>query len=96
MLAESIEYNESENNSDSGVLQVTGYLRGHSLSANSLVHIPGSGDFQLLKVRQLRTTLNSLYSKQRPYKTISFGINNYNLSLFDNAHVILHIYLFII
>lgn len=33
-----------------GVLQVTGYLRGRSLSVNGLVHITGYNDYQLIKV----------------------------------------------
>ncbi|EDV24926.1 uncharacterized protein TRIADDRAFT_527, partial [Trichoplax adhaerens] len=49
LLAETVEFNECDS-SDNGVLQVTGYLRGHSLSANNLVYIPGSGEYQLLKI----------------------------------------------
>lgn len=33
-----------------GTLKVTGYLRGISLSANQLIHIPGLGDFQLSQI----------------------------------------------
>ncbi|KAA0200020.1 hypothetical protein HAZT_HAZT001232 [Hyalella azteca] len=33
-----------------GTLAVTGFLRGASLSPNDLVHLPGWGDYQLLKV----------------------------------------------
>ena len=33
-----------------GILKVTGYLRGQSLSVNSLVHIPGWGDFQMSQI----------------------------------------------
>ena len=29
---------------------MTGYLRGQNLSVNSLVHIPGWGDFQMLQI----------------------------------------------
>ena len=32
---------------DYGTLQLTGYLRGQTLSVNRLVHLPGWGDFQL-------------------------------------------------
>jgi len=31
-------------------LKVSGYIRGQALSANCLVHMPGSGDFQLLQI----------------------------------------------
>lgn len=33
-----------------GTLKLTGYLRGQVLSVNSLVHIPGWGDFQMQQI----------------------------------------------
>ena len=36
---------------DCGTWLVSGYLRGRALSVNSLVHIPGLGDFQMAQVR---------------------------------------------
>lgn len=36
---------------ESGEWLVSGYLRARTLSANSLVHIPGLGDFQMAQVR---------------------------------------------
>ena len=33
-----------------GTLKVSGYIRGQSLSVNSLVHIPGWGDFQMSQI----------------------------------------------
>lgn len=33
-----------------GNLKVTGYLRGAPLSVNSLIHIPGLGDFQMSQI----------------------------------------------
>ncbi|CAH0557510.1 unnamed protein product [Brassicogethes aeneus] len=33
-----------------GTLKVTGYLRGTPLSVNSLVHVPGLGDFQISQI----------------------------------------------
>lgn len=35
---------------NSGTLAISGYLRGQSLSVNSLVHIPGVGDFQMSEI----------------------------------------------
>lgn len=35
---------------DDGTLKVTGVVRGASLSANRLIHLPNFGDFQILKV----------------------------------------------
>lgn len=34
----------------SGTLKITGYLRGAALSVNSLVHLPGLGDFQMSQI----------------------------------------------
>ena len=33
-----------------GTLKVSGFVRGTSLSVNSLVHLPGLGDFQLEQI----------------------------------------------
>ncbi|KAL7003329.1 hypothetical protein U1Q18_004487 [Sarracenia purpurea var. burkii] len=35
-------------------LVLTGYLRGHNLSVNQLVHVSGAGDFQLCKIELLK------------------------------------------
>lgn len=34
-----------------GTLKVSGYIRGRPLSVNSLVHIPGLGDYQMAQVQ---------------------------------------------
>jgi pre-rRNA-processing protein TSR1 len=44
VLGESIEWDDEN-------LKVTGVVRGASLSANRLVHLPNYGDFQISKVR---------------------------------------------
>ncbi|KAL0269715.1 UNVERIFIED_CONTAM: hypothetical protein PYX00_007354 [Menopon gallinae] len=49
ILAEHLEFVKDEN-SDFGVLKASGYLRGQTLSANSLIHIPGWGDFQMKQI----------------------------------------------
>lgn len=33
-----------------GTLKLSGYLRGQTLSVNSLVHIPGWGDYQMCQI----------------------------------------------
>lgn len=33
-----------------GILKITGYLRGTTLSVNQLIHIPGLGDFQMSEI----------------------------------------------
>ncbi|KAJ1949833.1 ribosome biogenesis protein tsr1 [Linderina macrospora] len=47
MLADNVEFEPSPEDSETGRLAVTGYLRGANLSANRLVHIPNFGDFQI-------------------------------------------------
>ena len=44
ILSESVEW-------DDGSLKVTGVVRGTSLSANRLLHLPNFGDYQISKVR---------------------------------------------
>lgn len=47
VLAENVEWSD-------GTLAVTGVVRGSSLSANRLVHLPNFGDYQISKVRAAR------------------------------------------
>lgn len=53
MLAEITELDEEKNILGFGTLKVTGYLRGQNLSANSLVHIPGYGDFGIKMIESI-------------------------------------------
>lgn len=50
MLVESLEFNNNEGSDLVGTLKVSGYIRGQPLSVNSLVHIPGHGDFQMTQI----------------------------------------------
>ncbi|XP_060084844.1 pre-rRNA-processing protein TSR1 homolog [Ylistrum balloti] len=50
LLAENIEFEIEGEESEVGTLKMSGYLRGRSLSANALVHLPGWGDFQMLQI----------------------------------------------
>ncbi|KAJ1820962.1 ribosome biogenesis protein tsr1, partial [Coemansia sp. RSA 2599] len=47
VLAESVEFEPSAEDSQTGRLAVTGYVRGSNLSANRLIHVPNFGDFQI-------------------------------------------------
>lgn len=49
LLAEAVEY-IADTEGSLGTLKVTGYIRGQPLSVNSLVHIPGWGDFQMSQI----------------------------------------------
>ncbi|XP_049809647.1 pre-rRNA-processing protein TSR1 homolog [Schistocerca nitens] len=50
MLVEEIEFVADSQEGDHGILKVSGYLRGHDLSVNGLLHIPNWGDFQMEKI----------------------------------------------
>lgn len=39
-----------QNSMDLGTLAISGYLRNVPLSVNSLIHIPGFGDFQMSQI----------------------------------------------
>ena len=49
VLAEKLEFlpNGDNSNEDIGILKIYGYVRNRALDVNSLVHIPGFGDFQM-------------------------------------------------
>ncbi|KAI8807558.1 hypothetical protein BJ742DRAFT_310548 [Cladochytrium replicatum] len=57
ILADHVEHEAGDLNSVT--LKVTGYVRGGSLSANQLVHIPYYGDFQISSIWSAPTTENS-------------------------------------
>lgn len=48
IIAYHLPYNSCQ---DFGTLLVTGYLQGSPLSVNSLVHIPGLGNFQMSHIK---------------------------------------------
>jgi len=50
LLADKIQFNLNENDTENGTLLVSGYLRGNDLNVNNIVHIPDLGDFQLKQV----------------------------------------------
>jgi len=47
LMAEKVQF---EGTGSSGTLKVHGYVRGTTLSVNSLVHIPGWGDYQMSRI----------------------------------------------
>nr|XP_056721070.1 pre-rRNA-processing protein TSR1 homolog [Euleptes europaea] len=50
LLADAVEFVFGPGSALVGTLKVSGYVRGHSLNVNSLVHILGHGDFQMSQV----------------------------------------------
>ncbi|XP_076756814.1 tsr1 ribosome assembly factor [Xylocopa sonorina] len=50
LLAEEVQFKCNENSAELGTLMVSGHLRSVSLSVNSLIHIPGLGDFQMSQI----------------------------------------------
>ncbi|VVC40400.1 Hypothetical protein CINCED_3A004353 [Cinara cedri] len=49
LLAEDLSFTPGSNE-NVGTMKVSGYLRGQPLSVNSLIHIPGWGDFQMEQI----------------------------------------------
>lgn len=49
MVAEHLDFEPFQDKA-TGTLQVTGYIRGSGMSANSLVHLQNHGDFQIEKI----------------------------------------------
>ncbi|XP_074869985.1 pre-rRNA-processing protein TSR1 homolog [Carettochelys insculpta] len=50
LLAQDVEFVPSQDSDLAGTLNVSGFVRGRTLSVNSLVHIVGHGDFQMSQV----------------------------------------------
>lgn len=50
LLAEEIKFKCNDDSTDLGTLMISGYLRNVPLSVNSLIHIPGFGDFQMSQI----------------------------------------------
>ena len=51
IVGEEVEWAKDDGEGEEGTLKVTGVVRGATLSANRLVHIPDFGDYQISKVR---------------------------------------------
>ena len=64
---------------DKGTLKVTGYLRGTSLSVNSLVHVLGMGTFQMVQIDSVSDPY--LVSKQRCITIFQFCHLLFNTTL---------------
>ncbi|KAL6952621.1 hypothetical protein U1Q18_044989 [Sarracenia purpurea var. burkii] len=54
LMAQKVELVADACNLQKCTLILTGYLRGHNLSVNQLVHVSGAGDFQLCKIELLK------------------------------------------
>lgn len=65
-------------------MKVTGFLRGQTLSVNSLVHIPGWGDFQM---EQIDLTSNDFIK--------SFTGKDVQTTILETANPKLQVYSFI-
>ncbi|KAL6044458.1 ribosome biogenesis protein tsr1 [Balamuthia mandrillaris] len=52
VLVDSLSFTPNPDDNSKGVLSASGYLRGGSLSANHLVHVPDFGDFQLVQLEE--------------------------------------------
>ncbi|KAI9094655.1 hypothetical protein DFS34DRAFT_628610 [Phlyctochytrium arcticum] len=50
MLADSVNFEATSEDQQTGRLAITGYVRGNFLSANRLIHIPNHGDYQIEQI----------------------------------------------
>lgn len=51
LLVDRLHFDPQGEDGGQGTLLVSGYVRSKAISVNSLVHIPGLGDFQMSQVR---------------------------------------------
>ena len=64
VLAERVDFSPNDNSeSEFGTLKVWGYVRNRALDVNSLVHIPGFGDFQMSLIEVLSDPNPSVKNK---------------------------------
>jgi pre-rRNA-processing protein TSR1 len=54
IIADGVNWASRDEANGTGTLAVTGYIRGGKLDVNKLVHLPGSGDFQLERIDAAR------------------------------------------
>jgi pre-rRNA-processing protein TSR1 len=52
ILSDKVEFVANPNQSGTGTLKVTGFLRGNNMNANRLVHIPNFGDYQIDRIEK--------------------------------------------
>eukprot|EP01117_Protostelium_nocturnum_P006169 TRINITY_DN2222_c0_g2_i1.p1 TRINITY_DN2222_c0_g2~~TRINITY_DN2222_c0_g2_i1.p1 ORF type:complete len:903 (-),score=390.56 TRINITY_DN2222_c0_g2_i1:46-2754(-) len=50
LVVDSASFQASETESTRGTVSISGFLRGHSLDANCLIHIPDHGDYQIIQI----------------------------------------------
>eukprot|EP00249_Psilotum_nudum_P022647 c28597_g2_i1 orf=239-2698(+) len=67
VMSQQLQFLPDAQDSESGTLQLSGYVRGRSLSVNQLVHLGGVGDFQLKQIDILEDPC-PLHLCQKPSK----------------------------
>ncbi|XP_054810360.1 uncharacterized protein LOC129311900 [Prosopis cineraria] len=75
LMAHKVDVFSDNGNPGKCTLLLTGYLRGHSLSVNQLVHVSGAGDFQLSKIEILNDPF-PLNSRKKQDLMDSDEVNN--------------------
>ncbi|RNA32223.1 pre-rRNA-processing TSR1 -like protein [Brachionus plicatilis] len=58
IMAEKVEYEPYKINPEMGTLKLYGYLRGQNLSANSLIHMPSLGTYQMSEIYALKKIMD--------------------------------------
>ncbi|KAJ1991558.1 ribosome biogenesis protein tsr1 [Dimargaris cristalligena] len=51
LIPDKVAFSPGSTAEENGTLELTGFLRGASLSANRLIHLPGHGDYQIREIR---------------------------------------------
>ena len=72
-----------------GTLKLSGYVRGQALNVNSLVHLPGRGDFQMKQI-DAPADPYPLQTKERKNKVRELIIEIYEGHELRHAFVICH------
>lgn len=72
VYVDNIEYVDNTTDPNAGTLKVTGYLRGINLDVNSLIHLPGLGDFQMSQIDVLNDPFKAEAEKYVKYELFSF------------------------
>ncbi|EAR91270.3 carboxy-terminal domain transketolase (macronuclear) [Tetrahymena thermophila SB210] len=81
MLADEVTVNPTN-----GVVEITGFLRGHCINANQLIHITGYDDYEIQKIEILK---NPIKIKQK-IKKKGNGMNETNMSMINfNSDILL-------
>ncbi|XP_054163490.1 pre-rRNA-processing protein TSR1 homolog [Oppia nitens] len=79
VLAERLDFSENSDDLQLGTLKIWGYVRNRALDVNSLVHIPGFGDYQMNVIEVL--TDPNLFNRKNNKLISNMNIDDNNTNL---------------